>query len=79
MAKPKANVHRIKIQKKNPDSKITTGANTEILIDGTPIKGVTEATLFLSPSEVGILRLSLVGDIDADLMTDVTGAKVEEP
>jgi hypothetical protein len=59
------NLHKIKIRSTD-ESGFNTGFNTEVSIDGTPIKGVTALYFEVLPGQVARLSLELMADVEVD-------------
>lgn len=54
----------IELRTKTP-GKVTTGANSELLIDGEPVKGVTSVSINVDANGMGRVKLELIGNIKA--------------
>lgn len=76
-----AKVHRIQVRRKpaSEGSTIQTGANTEVLIDGQPFRGITFLKFEVKAKGVAKCTIELFADldIDAELYPDIKVAKEE--
>lgn len=63
MSQTKLQPHKITIRQKAPDQ-ISTGFNTEVLLDGVPLRGVTFLKLEIKPKRVTKLVIELVSEIE---------------
>lgn len=63
MSQTKPALSKIHISNKNP-GEISTGANTQIEIDGNPLKGVTYLKIEVKPGKVAKITMEMVVSID---------------
>jgi len=68
--------HKLEIrQKKTSTDTIMTGANTEILIDGKPMKGISRASFVVEAGSVAHLLLEMYADVTISSSVDVITKK----
>lgn len=57
-------VHRIEIRNREPAANmISTGYNTEVLLDEQPLKGVLSLSYEVRAEQIGILRLEMIASV----------------
>lgn len=66
-------MHKITIKNKSP-GKPLTGASTELLLDGKPLKGVVDFTLDITPRDVAKITIEMLADVE---MVDVEIGNLE--
>jgi len=66
------NIHQLTVRNKsrNPE-KIATGFNTEVLIDGQPLKGVKSFSFEVTAKNVGLVKIELYAHVEIDTYTDI--------
>lgn len=57
----KTKVHKIEILNKEP-GEISKGANTEVLLDGAPLKGIRKIKYEVDASGLGVLSIDMLAD-----------------
>jgi hypothetical protein len=53
--------------RKGTEGRITTGANTELLIDGTPVKGITFLKIEIKPAKVAKITIEMIAEVDVEM------------
>jgi len=64
-------MNKIELRTKNPKAKITTGANCEVLIDGTPLEGVKNFKLEVSSRGVAKATIELYGHFECNVLGEL--------
>lgn len=61
-------VHKIEVRNRaGGEGKLTTGANTEILLDGKPLQGITFFKFEAKPSKIAKVCIEMVAEVGIDL------------
>lgn len=62
--------HHIHIKPKDP-TKLLTGTNTLVLVDGVPLKGVMEVNVHVAAQTTGFVTIKMAGsvEVEGDLST----------
>lgn len=58
--------HKILVRNKNPGT-ISTGMNTEVFLDGKPLKGVTFIKFEVKPKGVAKVTIECIADIEFEV------------
>jgi hypothetical protein len=58
--------HKIQIKQREDCSDIMNGRNTQIFLDGQPLKGVTKAKFEVSGNTMGKLTLEILGSFEIE-------------
>ncbi len=74
-----AKVHKLQVRNKQ-DGKIQTGATTEVLMDGLPLRGVTFLKFEVKAKGVAKVMIEMYADVEitSDLHVDIKVAKDRE-
>lgn len=65
-------MHKIEIRKRSDaNGNISTGANTEILIDGKVLEGVLEVDIHIGAKDIATVDIKMMGEVSVDL--DING------
>lgn len=63
MSQTKLQPHKITIKQRVPDQ-VSTGFNTEVFLDGKPLKGVTFLKIEMKPRKVTKVVIELVSEVE---------------
>lgn len=67
----KKNLHKIELITKL-DGQISTGANTRLLLDGKPVKGVTRCTINVEAKGLTKVTLELLGYVEVNVLGELS-------
>lgn len=73
-------MHKITIRKREgvPSNRILTGATTDILLDGQPLKGCTGFKFEVEARGIAKVTISMFADVDIDTEAKITKRKVKK-
>jgi hypothetical protein len=65
-------VHKIEVRnREGGEGKLTTGALTQVLLDGQPLRGVTFFKFEVKPSKIAKVQIEMVAEVGVDINTEL--------
>lgn len=61
--------------KSGSEGKALTGANTELLLDGKPVRGATSVKIEVKSKSVAKVTIELIASVDVDISADIVEKK----
>lgn len=71
-------MHNIEIRQKTGSVGPMTGLNTEILLDGKPLKGVLAALFTVQADGIAVLKLEVIGNFSIEANLDSDRVELQE-
>jgi hypothetical protein len=71
-------MHNIEIKQKVGSIGPMTGRNTEILLDGKPLKGVLSAHFTIAADGIAVLKLDVIGNFNIEANLDSDRLELQE-